>query len=97
MIDLTSLETKYRDFKVLEKATSFNEIFKDVNIPKVSVHSLQVASNGIVGFCGWFKWKDNIIIPGDGDSYNPKMKVIAYKKYHLEGEDRIAILVGDDW
>lgn len=98
MIDLAPLTTKYKDFKVLEKATPFNELFKDVNIPKVPVHSLQLTPDeDIIGFYGWFSWEDNKIIPQVGDSYNPKMKVIAYKKYRLDGENRVAILVGDDW
>ena len=97
MIDIASLTTEYRDFTVLQKPTPFNKLYKGVDIPKVPVHSLQVAGDGIVGFCGWFKWINNELIPGDGDSYNPKMKVIAYKKYRLDGENRIAIIVGDDW
>ena len=97
MMDIAPLATKYKDFTVLQKATPFNEFYKDVDIPEVSVHSLQVAGDDIVGFCGWFKWINNELISGDGDSYNSKMKVIAYKKYRLEGEDRIAIIVGDDW
>lgn len=99
MIDIAPLVTKYRDFTVLQKATPFNELYKGIDIPKVPVHSLQITNpdSGIAGFCGWFSWKDNVLTPGDGDSYNPKMKVIAYKKYRLEGEDRVAIIVGDDW
>ena len=99
MIDIAPLATKYRDFTVLQKATPFSELYKDIDISKVPVHSLQISNpeSGIVGFCGWFKWINNELIPGDGDSYNPKMEVIAYKKYRLDGEDRIAIIVGDDW
>lgn len=97
MIDIAPLALEYRDFIVFPQSTSFKELYYDTTIPKVPVHSLQVIDGHRVGFCGWFKWINNEIILGDGTQYNPKMKVIAYKKYRLEGEDRIAIVVGDDW
>jgi len=90
---------RYSMFTFLPDPVPFNELFADRDIPLVQVHSAEEAGGSIVGFCGVFGWKDNVLTPLDHDSYNPKMPVIGYSHFKPEGMDTecLDIIVGDDW
>lgn len=88
-------DPRYENFTVVEDPIPFKEMFKDKNIETVQVHeSCLYDGEHMVGFCGVFSWKKNILIPGDGDSYNPNMLVLGYEWFNENGLD---ILVGNDW
>ena len=100
---------RYSDFIILDEPMSFKEFATDHgDIDLVQVHSTSVMelSNGecdIVGFAGQFRWRNNRLIPLDGDTYNEDMTVLGYDWFypvadtHLLSGECLDILVGDDW
>jgi hypothetical protein len=88
---------RYEGFTILEDPVPFNEMFANRDIPLVQVHSTYVfevdGKEDIVGFSGVFEWKNGEVIPGDFDSYNPRMLVLGYE----EDDKCLDILVGNDW
>ena len=95
---LTSDE-RYSDFTLLDDPVRFDQFFADQHIQLVQVHSTQIVHEKyIVGFCGQFAWKDNVLISIDGDTYNPGMTVLGYDWFedgHLG--KCLEVLVGDNW
>jgi hypothetical protein len=91
----------YENFKGLEEPVPFNEYFKNQDVRVVQVYCL--TDDGFdAGFCGVFSWKDNIITPLDGDTYNEKMLVYGYRWFsfensHHDEEKALNIVVGEDW
>ena len=69
---------RYKDFTILDNPVLFKDMFANRNIDVVQLHSIQVDNDRICGFCGSFEWKDNKIIPHDGDSYTADMLVYGY-------------------
>lgn len=96
---ILTADDRYSDFTLLENAEPFNTLFADQHIALVQVHSTQIIDdNYIVGFCGQFAWKDNILTPLDGDTYNPKMDVWGYDWFddgHLG--KCLEVLAGNNW
>lgn len=93
---------RYKDFTILDTPKPFNELFKDMKINLVQLHSTQVIGNepdlDIVGFCGAFKWVDNMITSLDGDSYYSDTKVLGYNWFPNKDDfECLDILVGEDW
>ena len=90
---------RYKDFTLLDPAQSFKVMFKGKTIPLVQVHSLISCGGDIVGFCGVFRWDNDILTPLDGDSYNDKMMVYGYKWFKNPDtqEECLDVLVNDDW
>lgn len=77
---------RYDGFTILENPVLFSELFKDKNISLVQLHDVNVfgldGKEYICGFAGTFKWKNNKIIPLDGDSYSDKMEVLGYEWFN---------------
>ena len=97
--DIKSLK-RYENFTLLETPVPFNEMYKNIDIPIVQVHSLAPAGeNDIVGFCGAFKWTNNTIDSIDGDTYNEEMMVHGYKWFSSSELETncLDILVENDW
>lgn len=46
---------RYQNFTIVDNPISFNEMFKDTTINIVQVHSVDVITDDIIGFCGVFK------------------------------------------
>lgn len=95
---------RYKNFTLLENPVKFCDMQAGNNIDMVQIHSTQTFGNPadlhIVGFAGQFSWKDNTIIPLDGDSYNPEMTVYGYEWFENKekGINRgLDILVDSDW
>ena len=90
-------DAEYSDYIILDNPAPFNEMYANRDIPRVQLYSTQVFTvdgvEHIVGFCGVFEWKNNEIIPLDGDSYSDKLHVLGYE----EDENCLCILVGNDW
>mgnify|MGYP004511087641 FL=1 len=95
--------TRYNEFTLLDEPASFKELFKDENFDYVQLHSTQIFSykdgtKDIVGFCGVFSWKDNVVKSLDGDLYNDSVTVLGYERFTTQdGSICIDILVGDNW
>lgn len=87
----------YRDFTILDKPAKFKDIYANKDIPRVQLYSTSVFSvdgkEQLIGFCGVFEWKDNKVIPLDGDSYSENFRVLGYE----EDEKCLCVLVGSDW
>ena len=95
---ILAADTRYADFKILDTPVPFAEWAKDKYYPTVQVHDTTLYKwedeTNIIGFVGFFKWKDNALTPLDGDTYNPDMPVIGYKEF----DGGIDILVkGGEW
>lgn len=91
-----SEEERYKGFKVLDKPIAFNELFKDQNLDLVQLHN--VGDTCPAYFCGIFAWKQNQLIPLDGDSYFEGMNVLAYEFWkNKNGTEGLDILVDGDW
>lgn len=89
---------RYSDFTLLDTPVPFAVWAKDKNYPTVQVHDTTLYKfdygTDIIGFVGIFEWKDNVLTPLDGDTYNELMPVIGYE----EDEDTLDILVeGGKW
>lgn len=100
--EIIASSERYKGFVLLAMSVSFEDFAKDKDIDCVQVHSAQIYQtangNDIVGFCGAFQWKDNMIIPLDGDSYSAKTKVLGYSWWsNKDVKNGLDILVGDDW
>ena len=91
-------DDRYEDFTIVDNPTKFKDMFSDLTIECVQLHLTQVWGESIVGFCGAFKWKDNKIIPLDGDSYSADVLVLGYDWFtDDDGMLCLDILVGNDW
>ncbi len=95
---------RYKEFKILDVPTPFDQIMADQDIDIVQTHSIQtIETDGytdIVGFCGQFTWKNNELTPLDGDTYNSKVLVYGYEWWENRENGikcGLDILVGDDW
>ena len=90
-------DAEYSDYVILDNPAPFNEMYSNKDISRVQLYSTQVFAAGdtehIVGFCGVFEWKDNKVIPLDGDSYSENFRVLGYE----EDENCLCVLVGSDW
>ena len=95
--DIIQKIDRYKDFTVLNSPSVFCNLFADRTIPCVQIHSIQQCDDGIVGFCGVFKWEDNKITPLDGDSYNETMDIYGYSWFMHDGEKCLDVLVKDNW
>lgn len=88
---------RYKDFTIVEKPIKFKDMFAGQNIDLVQLHSTEVVFDTIVGFCGVFQWRDNKLLPLDGDSYSENVIVLGYDWFENNGKKCLDILVGDDW
>lgn len=98
---------RYKDFTYLDKPEKFCELMANKNYDTVQVHTAAPAEdNDIVGFCGSFSWKDNVLKSLDGDSYNQNMLVYGYSEFTsskvvdekcVNDEKCLDILVDNDW
>ena len=88
-------QERYKDFTLLSNPIPFYDWADGEDFELVQLHSLMPSGeNDIVGFCGIFSWKNNKLKNLDGDSYDEKMLVYGY---HLFEDNKVDILVGDDW
>ncbi len=97
---------RYRNFTFLDSPVPFSTLFKDTDFQVVQVHDSATVSHplnsdntfDIIGFVGEFEWRDNEIVPLDGDSYTPNMSVIGYDKFTFDSIPCLDILVmPSDW
>lgn len=97
---IQSLE-RYEGFKLLDHPVLLKDLFANIDVEYVQLHSTQMISGkdykSIVGFCGVFQWTDNQIKSLDGDSYTSEVFVYGYKWFVNEGERCLDVLVGEDW
>lgn len=102
--DMLKSNNRYSKFIIFDKPVRFKEEFADKPADVVQLHSIQTynTENGkdIVGFCGQCSWKNNTLVPLDGDSYSENMTVYGYS-WWSNAETNICsgldILVGTDW
>lgn len=96
-------EGRYKSLTMLSEPIKFNEAFKDIDIDVVQLHSIELIRVNekqcdIVGFCGAFSWKNNLIQPLDGDTYWADMYIYGYEWFDTDdGGKGLDILVGNDW
>ena len=92
---------RYNTFILFQKPEKFCEYFKNKDYYVVQTHSTEVfkisGKKDIVGFCGQFGWKNNMITPLDGDSYSKTMSVYGYEEFDCDEGKGLDILVGDEW
>lgn len=90
-------DEEYNGFTIFDKPAKFKDIYINKDIPRVQLYSINVytvaGEEHVMGFCGVFEWKDNKIIPIDGDSYSDNLSVYGYEA----DKDCLCILVGNDW
>ena len=95
-------DKRYKNFTILPDVVKFKDLFINQNFGLVQLHSTQTYNDGntenIVGFCGVFEWKNNEVIPLDGDSYTENTDVIGYN-FFTDEDNQICldILVGENW
>lgn len=100
-------DPRYSKFTYLNKPVPLDKLLKRRKcVPVVQVHDTSVfdyeqdgvKKYGIVGFAGQFAWVNGSIVSLDGDSYNPQMPVLGYKRFKCNGKYCLDVLVvGDKW
>ena len=100
--DIIENSERYEDFKLLDHPVKFKDLFADMNISYVQLHSTQIIKSenykDIVGFCGVFEWKDNKIESLDYDSYSEDVFVYGYEWFDdADGDRCLDVLVGENW
>ena len=97
---------RYKNFiffdKPEDKPVPFSTLMRDEDIDYVQVHLLQAYENNgytnIIGFSGVFEWKNNILKPLDGDTYNSECLVYGCQWFKTKDNKRgLDILVNEDW
>lgn len=89
---------RYKGFTYLDTPKEFCKLMKDKDYDTVQVHATDpIGDDDIVGFCGVFSWKNNVLTPLDGDSYNQNVLVYGYSEFTANNEKCIDILVGENW
>ena len=94
-------DNRYKDFTFLDVPKAFNDMFSDIKIPRVQIHSTKLCGNKhfqyITGICGAFAWEDNKITPLDHDTYDDRTPVLGYEWFTgRTGDICLDILVGED-
>lgn len=78
--DFLSTISRYQGFTFpLVPIRPFVKIAKQMNIDVVQVHCFDRSTLDNLGFVGAFSWKNQTIIPLDGDSYSKETLVYGYK------------------
>ena len=87
---------RYKDFTIFDKPQTFSKLYAGQEFSTIKVHSIELIGNdsSIIGFCGVFSWKDDVITPLDGDCYNRNMTIYGCSTYP---DGVLNLLVGDDW
>ncbi len=104
--DFICQDERYKGFVWPEKPVEFNKFFANQSFDVVQVHTCEPCFDdagkiiAIVGFCGLFEWKHNILRPLDHDSYSDHPVVYAFSFFEKKEhgiQNGLNILVGDDW
>lgn len=91
---------RYKTFTLLDSPKPFSELMKNETVSLVQVHCATLINDNtdIVGFCGVFKWENNVLTPLDGDIYNPDVNVLGYDWFtDKDGNRCLDILVDENW
>jgi hypothetical protein len=79
---------QYKDFTFLTLPVPFKELMLNENFDIVQTHCIQpVGSNDIIGFCGAFSWKDNVLTSLDSDTYSEDSLVYGYMRFTTECDE----------
>lgn len=86
---------QYKDFTFLTSPVPFKELMSNENFDIVQTHCIQpVGDNDIIGFCGVFSWKDNVLTSLDSDTYSEYSLVYGYMRFTTEcNETALDILI----
>ena len=92
------VDKRYDDFTYLDHPVLFRDLFKNKAYDIVQIHDMSPISGSIlsiVGFCGQFKWNNNVIESLDGDSYTSLMPVWGYHEFIHEENVCLDVLVSE--
>lgn len=79
---------QYKDFTFLTTPVPFKELMSNENFDIVQTHCVQpVGDNDIIGFCGVFSWRDNVLTSLDSDTYSEDSLVYGYMRFTTECDE----------
>lgn len=79
--ELITKNKRYSKFIILDTPIPLKTLFKDKDIKLLQFHDITpIDEDNIIGFCGQCTWKNNTLIPLDGDIYNENPLVYGYEE-----------------